>query len=96
VVAPVKSIYSSTQVSYFLVLTFPCKLISSVSQIYPFFIPEIPAAFMSYWSYYLHSFCLHAATTAIWLASFLESKESKPNQPIQFGYLSHLDTPYQQ
>jgi hypothetical protein len=41
-------IFSSIQVSNVLVLTVRCKLINFVFQIFPLFIPEMPAGFMSY------------------------------------------------
>jgi hypothetical protein len=47
-VDPLKLIYSSTQVSDVLVLTIRSKLINFVFQIFSFFIPEMPASFMSY------------------------------------------------
>jgi hypothetical protein len=47
-VAPLKFIYSSIQVSGVLTLTVHWKLISFVFQILPLFIPEISASFTSY------------------------------------------------
>jgi hypothetical protein len=47
-VTPLKVIYSSIQVSNVLVFTVRCKLINFVSQIFPLFIPEMPASFTSY------------------------------------------------
>jgi hypothetical protein len=42
-----QNIYSSVQVSDVLVFTVRCKLINFVSQIFPLFIPEISAGFIS-------------------------------------------------
>jgi hypothetical protein len=47
-VAPLKFIYFSIQVSDVLVLTVRCKLINFVFQMFPLFIPEISAGFASY------------------------------------------------
>jgi hypothetical protein len=47
-VAPLKFIYYSMQVSNVLVLTVRFKLINFVFQILPLLIPEMPAGFTSY------------------------------------------------
>jgi hypothetical protein len=46
-VAPLKLIYSSIQVSDVLVLTVRCKLVGFVFQVFPLFILEISAGFTS-------------------------------------------------
>jgi hypothetical protein len=47
-VALLKVIYSSIQISDVLVLTVCCKLITFVFQIFPVFIPEMPSGFTLY------------------------------------------------
>jgi hypothetical protein len=47
-VAPIKSIYSSIQVSDVLVLTIRCTLINFVFQIFPLFIPEMSTGCTTY------------------------------------------------
>jgi hypothetical protein len=57
-----KFMYSTIQVSDVLVLTVHCKLIHFVFQIFPHFVPEMPAGFTSYIVSYPHLFGLDPVT----------------------------------
>jgi hypothetical protein len=61
-VAPLKFIYSSVQVSDLLVLTVYCKLINFLSQTFPLFIPEMFPGCSSDYPNFLH---LDPVTAAI-------------------------------
>jgi hypothetical protein len=52
-----KCIYSSIQVSDVLVLSVRCKLINFVSQIFPLFIPEMPAGSVPGAGLAIHTSC---------------------------------------
>jgi hypothetical protein len=64
-----KLIYVSIEISHLLVLPVCCKLVNTVLQIFPLFVPKMSSS-SRHCSGYTHSFDLDPVAVAIWLVFF--------------------------